>query len=156
MFCERPYLGWDEATYDPETGFKIPRLIQGALEDRAAEPFKLYSFLMEDEEHPYVAMFDDFARLNSDEFPSGIEPVVLRTDPERRVVLPEDFRRAAGIEDRVHVIGNLDRFEVWKPEHDEELRITDTQFLEKYGPLLDEIFEGYRVGAIIVVVYRTE
>lgn len=103
-----------ECTYHPKSGMIIPKYFYWVLEGRNSPPFNLYSFLRNDE-FPYVELFDDFGR-KSDDFPTSEEPVVLRVRSQRRILLPHQFEEALGLDDRVMVVGNRNKFELWKPE----------------------------------------
>jgi len=108
------YVSEKECKYHPKLGMHIPRVIYGVLEGRNPPPFVLYSFLMNDGEFPYVALFDEFGK-KSEEFPLTEEPTTISIRSPKRIVLPAHFKSGLNLDDRVTVIGNCGAFELWNP-----------------------------------------
>ena len=46
-------------------------------------------------------------------------------DKAGRICLPEEMARGAGIKNEVMLVGLLDRFEIWNPEHYEKVQTAD-------------------------------
>lgn len=67
----------------------------------------------------------------------GSESVQAPLDKTGRIVLPEEMAKAAGITDRVVLVGLLDRFEIWSPERYERVKAADKVMAQEAFKLME-------------------
>src|SRR6185436_13796042 len=63
--------------------------------------------------HPFETFSEDHESLATAFYG---ESRVLKIDPDGRIVLPEEFREYAGIEDTAVFVGQDYKFQIWHPE----------------------------------------
>ena len=57
-------------------------------------------------------------------------------DRQGRLLLPDEFRRQAGLESELVLVGTYDRFEVWNPERWERTRTNETSTFQQVASLI--------------------
>ena len=83
-----------------------------------------------------------YARGTEADFRRGVMSRIteIEPDPQGRFVLPEPVRKAAGIQQTVIWLGNVDRIELWSKERwDEAQAKVDPTFEEKMQHILHEL-----------------
>ena len=83
-------------------------------------------------EHEFAKMIADIEALpkgdpNKDALRRfvGRESVQVTLDGAGRVVLPEEFARAADIKDQALFVGCVKHFEIWNPDRHENVKVVD-------------------------------
>jgi MraZ protein len=67
----------------------------------------------------------------------GSESVQVTLDKVGRICLPEEMAKAAGIEDKVVLVGLLDRFEIWSPKRYEKVKAADAVMAQEAFKLME-------------------
>jgi MraZ protein len=60
----------------------------------------------------------------------------VSVDKSGRVCLPEQMARSAGIEDEAVLVGMIDRFQIWRPDHYESASVVDNALLSEAMQLI--------------------
>ena len=67
----------------------------------------------------------------------GSESVQVILDKVGRICLPEEMAKAAGIDDKVVLVGLLDRFEIWSPARYQKVKATDAVMAQEAFKLME-------------------
>ncbi|MEI6393465.1 MAG: hypothetical protein WCT12_20460 [Verrucomicrobiota bacterium] len=69
----------------------------------------------------------------------GSESVQAPLDKAGRICLPDGMAKAAGIGDKVVLVGALDRFEIWSPERYKLVANSDAIMVQEAFRLMDDL-----------------